>query len=164
MINLKYRLTEEDAIKYYQMIGTKAKETGLARFFALVWGPAVLLALLIALKLYRSVLWIGVAVFLSILWVIFRAPTLFQDVTRTAAKRKLQKDNFDFKDIDLKLSDDILTVNGEIKKPQTFVTYYDLMIVAFDDKTNLIVPEHAFKGSEKTMEALMTYLIRSVDK
>ncbi|MBE6115372.1 MAG: hypothetical protein E7187_00920 [Erysipelotrichaceae bacterium] len=164
MINLKYRLTEEDAIKYYQMIGTKAKETGIARFFALVWGPAVLLALLIALKLYSSVLWIGVAVFLSVLWVIFRAPTLFQDVTRTAAKRKLQKDNFDFKDIDLKLSDDILTVNGEIKKPQTFVTYYDLMIVAFDDKTNLIIPEHAFKGSEKTMEALMTYLIRSVDK
>ncbi|MBR2702196.1 MAG: hypothetical protein IKE77_08940 [Erysipelotrichaceae bacterium] len=164
MINLKYRLTEEDAIKYYQMIGTKAKETGIARFFALVWGPAVLLALLIALKLYSSVLWIGIAVFLSILWVIFRAPTLFQDVTRTAAKRKLQKDNFDFKDIDLKLSDDILTVNGEIKKPQTFVTYYDLMIVAFDDRTNLIVPEHAFKGSEKTMEALMTYLIRSVDK
>ena len=164
MINLKYRLTEEDAIKYYQMIGTKAKETGIARFFALVWGPAVLLALLIALKLYSSVLWIGIAVFLSILWVIFRAPTLFQDVTRTAVKRKLQKDNFDFKDIDLKLSDDILTVNGEIKKPQTFVTYYDLMIVAFDDRTNLIVPEHAFKGSEKTMEALMTYLIRSVDK
>ena len=164
MINLKYRLTEEDAIKYYQMIGTKAKETGIARFFAFVWGPAVLLALLIALKLYSSVLWIGIAVFLSILWVIFRAPTLFQDVTRTAAKRKLQKDNFDFKDIDLKLSDDILTVNGEIKKPQTFVTYYDLMIVAFDDRTNLIVPAHAFKGSEKTMEALMTYLIRSVDK
>ena len=115
MINLKYRLTEEDAIKYYQMIGTKPKETGIARFFALVWGPAVLLALLIALKLYSSVLWIGIAVFLSILWVIFRAPTLFQDVTRTAAKRKLQKDNFDFKDIDLKLSDDILTVNGEIR-------------------------------------------------
>ncbi|MBQ3383787.1 MAG: hypothetical protein IJG59_01085 [Erysipelotrichaceae bacterium] len=164
MINLKYRLTEEDAIKYYQMIGTKAKETGIARFFAFVWGPAFLLALLIALKLYRSALWIGIAVFLSVLWVIFRAPTLFQDVTRTTAKRKLQKDNFEFKDIDLKLSDNVLTVNGEIKKPQTFVTYYDLMIVAFDDKTNLVIPEHAFKGNEKTMETLMTYLIRSVDK
>lgn len=164
MINLKYRLTEEDAIKYYQMIGTKAKETGIARFFAFVWGPAFLLALLIALKLYRSALWIGIAVFLSVLWVIFRAPTLFQDVTRTTAKRKLQKDNFEFKDIDLKLSDNVLTVNGENKKPQTFVTYYDLMIVAFDDKTNLVIPEHAFKGNEKTMETLMTYLIRSVDK
>lgn len=164
MINLKYRLTEEDAVKYYQMIGTKAKETGIAKFFAFIWGPALLTALLIALKLYGSVLWIGLTVFLSILWVVFLAPVLFQDVTRTAAKRKLQKSNFKAQDINLKLSDGVLIVNGEVKKPQTFVTYYDLMIVAFEDGTNLVIPEHAFGGSEKSMEALMTYLVTSVDK
>lgn len=164
MINLKYRLTEEDAIRYYQMIGTKARETGIARFFAFFWGPAFMLALLIALKLYGSALWIGAAVFLSVLWVVFRAPVLFRDVTRTAARRKLQKDNFEFREIDLKLDGDLLTVNGEVKKPQTFVTYYDLMIIVLEDGVNLIIPEHAFNGNQQTMEALMTFLIRSVDK
>ncbi|MBE6125534.1 MAG: hypothetical protein E7186_04305 [Erysipelotrichaceae bacterium] len=163
MINLRYRLTEDDAVRYYQMIGTKARETAIARFFAFFWGPAFLIALLIAFRLYGSVLWIGVTVFLSILWIVFLAPMLFRDVTKTAARRKLQKDKFEFRDIELKMSDDILTVNGEVKKPQTFVTYYDLMIVAFEDGTNLIIPEHAFRGNEQTMEALMTYLVRSVD-
>lgn len=164
MINLRYRLTEQDAVRYYQMVVTKARETAIARFFAFFWGPAFLVALLIAFKLYSSVLWISVTVFLSILWVMIRAPLVFQDVTRTAARRKLQKENFEFRDIELKLSDEVLTVNGEVKKPQRFVTYYDLMIVAFEDGTNLIIPEHAFNGNEQTMEALMTYLVRSVDK
>ena len=164
MIDFTYRLTEDDAVEYYQMIGANAKETRIARIFALIWGPAFLTALLMIFKLNGSVPWIIATVFLSILWALFLAPRLFNDVTATAARRKVKKDRFEFKDIHLKLSDDVLTVNGEKKKPQTFVAYYDLMVVAFKDGSNLIIPEHAFKGNEQTMETLLTYLVRSVDK
>ena len=164
MINLKYRLTEEDAVKYYQMIGMKAKETRITRLIAVIWGPALLTALLIAFKPQGSVLRIIITVFLSLLWAVLLAPRLFSEITANVARKKIQKENFQFKDIELKLSNDELYVSGEKKKPNNFVTYHDLMIVAFDDGTSVIIPEHAFEGNQQIMEALMTYLVRNADK
>lgn len=164
MINLKYRLTEQDAVRYYQMIGMKAKETRITRIIAIIWGPAFLTALLIAFKLQRSVIRIVITVFLSLLWALLLAPRLFSELTGNAARRKMQKENFQFQQIELKLSHDELTINGEKKKPKTFVAYHDLMVVAFEDGTNLIVPEHAFEGNQQTMEALLRYLVTSVDQ
>ena len=66
MFNLNYRLTEDDAVRYYEMISANSRETRIARIFAVIWVPAFLAALLIALKLYNSVLWIMTAVFLSL--------------------------------------------------------------------------------------------------
>ena len=164
MINLNYRLTENDAIRYYEMIGANSRETRIARLFAVIWVPAFMTALLIALKLYSSVLWIMTAVFLSLFWATFMAPRMFQDVVVTVAKRKIEKDSFEFSSLNVKLRNDVLMVNGEEKTPETFVTYYDLMVIVFTDGSNLIIPEHAFNGNRQIMEALLTYLVRNTEK
>ena len=164
MFNLNYRLTEDDAVRYYQMISANSRETRIARIFAVIWVPAFLAALLIALKLYNSVLWIMTAVFLSLFWATFLAPRMFQDVAVTAARRKIEKDRFEYRNLNIRLKDDVLTVNGEVKNPVTFVAYYDLMVIAFDDNSNLIIPQHAFGGNEETMEVLVRYLLRSTQQ
>lgn len=162
MINLKYKLTKNDAVNYYEMISSNADETRTARLFAIIWFPALLTALLIVLKLYKSVLWIMVSIFLSFVWSMLFAPKMFRDVARTAANRRLNNDKFEFKDIELELNESTLTVNGENKIIKKFVTYYDLVILMLDDGSNLIIPERAFK-SQQDMEDFFTHLIRTVN-
>ena len=161
MINLKYRLTADEAVSYYEMIGANSRETQVARSFAAIWVPAFITALMIALKLYRSVLWIMIAVFLSFLWMTLLAPRMYRDVARTAAKRKIEKDNSEFEEITVTLNNDCLTVNGEKKTVKTFMTYYNLLVIALEDGSNLLLPERAFRDNEQTMEAFLTYLVRS---
>ncbi len=164
MIDLHYTLTADEAVSYYEMIGASSRETRMARGFAAVWVPAFLVALIIALKLYDSVLWILTAVFLSFFWITFLAPRMYRDVTRTAAKRKIEKDKSRFSEIHVELKGDDLTVNGEKKKVKTFVAYYNLIVIAFDDGSNLLVPERAFNSNEQNMEEFLKYLVRSSDK
>ncbi|MBQ6333580.1 MAG: hypothetical protein IJI46_00700 [Erysipelotrichaceae bacterium] len=155
MIRLKYKLTEEEAVKYYEMIGSNARETKMARAFAIIWFPALLVALLIALKLYRSYIWIGVAVFLSIIWAMFFAPWMFRDVVRTAAQRQMKEKGFVRETIEVIDKDGMLNINGVDKKPGNYIAYYDLFVVAFADDSTLIVPERAFEGDEEKMQQFM---------
>ena len=164
MIDLQYTLTADEAVSYYEMIGAGSQETRMARGFAAIWVPAFLTALIIALKLYNSVLWIMSAVFLSFFWITFLAPRMYRDVARTAAKRKIEKDKSQFSAIHVELNNDILTVNGENKKIKTFVTYYNLIVIAFQDGSNLLLPERAFGNDSQKMEEFLTYLVRNSDK
>ncbi len=164
MIRLKYRLTEEEAIRYYEMFAANTGQTRIARIFAMLWFPALLTAFLIALKLFRSPIWILIAVFLSFIWAIFLAPRMFSDVVRTAAQREMKKKGFVREEIEVIDNNGMLTINGKEKKPGNYIAYYDLFVVAFADDSTLIIPERAFEGDEEKMQHFMKDVVLICEK
>ena len=164
MISLKYRLTEEEAVKYYEMIAGNAKETRVARWFSIIWFPALLVAILIATKLNRSILWILIAVFLSLIWALFLAPRMFRDVVRTAAQRQMKEKGYSRQQIEVVDKDGKIKVDGVEKKPQSYYAYYDLFVIAFEDNTSLIIPERAFQKDEEKMQQFMKDVVLACEK
>lgn len=164
MIHLEYKLSEEEAIQYYEMIGSNAKETKTARTFAMIWFPALVAAITIALKKGGNVVWIIGAVFLSLIWVFFLAPRMFRDVTRTAAKRKLEDNSITRNKIDVHDNNGVFTIDNTEKTPTAYYVYFDLFIIAFSDGTNLIVPTRAFKNDEAKMEQFLKDVVVATEK
>ena len=98
MIKLDYKLTQEETVRYYEMILNNSRETRVARGFAMIWLPALLLAVMIGLKLYDWYYWLAF-IFLSLLWVFIFSPKLYRDLTRTAAVRKVKDAKIENKNI-----------------------------------------------------------------
>lgn len=162
MIRLNYKLTQEEAVRYYEMILNNAKQTRVPRIFAMIWLPFVLLAVMIALKWTRNVMyWIAV-IFLSLLWIFFLAPRLYHSITREAAKRKIKEDRFTPQNIEVKEENGVISVNGQKKQPLDYVAYADMLVIAFSDQTNLIVPDRVFGTDEKKMEQFVKDVVLSV--
>lgn len=155
MIYLSYKLLEEEAIRYFEMI-LRGKETRVPRVMSMIWGPALAVGLIIIFKIHNSVLWWIVAVSFSLIWILFICPWIYRDSCHTAAKRMLAENKAVLHDIDIKENEGLVTVNGEVKKPRTYFVYYDLLVIGFEDNTNLVVPERVFEKDEKLMERLIT--------
>ena len=152
MIKLSYKLLEEEAIRYFEMVLRTAKETRVPRFIAMTWGPALAILIVLVFKLKSSVVaWI-VAVSFSLLWITVICPKIYREVCYIASKRKLAENKSVLVQMDIVEKNGILFVNGVEKKPKIYLTYFDLFVVGFDDDTNLIVPERIFNNDEAKME------------
>lgn len=162
MIRFNYKLTLEEAVRYYEMILNNARETKVPRIFAIIWLPLVLVAVMIALKWTRNMTYWIVFIFLSLFWIFLLAPRLYQNLTREAAKRKIKQEKFEPKSIEVQDDNGVIRVNGEIKQPVNYVTYADLFVIAFKDNTNLIIPDRVFQEEEKKMEPFLKDVVLAV--
>ena len=162
MIRFNYKLTLEEAVRYYEMILNNARETKVPRIFAIIWLPLVLVAVMIALKWTRNMTYWIVFIFLSLFWIFLLAPRLYQNLTREAAKRKIKQEKFEPKNIEVQDDNGVIRVNGEIKQPVNYVTYADLFVIAFKDNTNLIIPDRVFQEEEKKMEPFLKDVVLAV--
>lgn len=163
MIKLNYRLTQQEALTYYEMVLEKSASTRLPRWTANVWGLAISVVLLIAFKVYRDWVYIIIGIFFSLIWALFVGPAIYRSVSATLAKNKMKSDKFERTDITVVEDQKSLTVNNQPKDVVDYLAYFNLFIIAFTDQTKLIVPSRAF-SDEKQMEQFIKDIVMLADK
>lgn len=155
MIQLNYTLLEEEAIRYFEMILRSTKETRLPRIIAMLWGPALAILFMILFKATASLVGSIIAIAFSLVWIFILCPRFYREVCHLSAKRKLAENKSVMHPIHLMEEAGRLVVNKEEKRPKDYFIYYDLLVIGFDDGTNLIVPERVFNKNEKQIEQLI---------
>lgn len=164
MIRLAYKLKEEEALRYFEMALSNLKEVRNPRNFAMGLVPVVCVGLMLATKTYTSLkVWI-ITVVLSLLWILLVCPMIYQTLCRRAAKKKLIENQAVLKKIEVEENNGLFIVNNEKKVPHHYLGYLDLLIVAFTDGTNLIVPERAFKKDEELMKTFIKDVMLYIDQ
>ena len=166
MIHLSYNLLEEEAVRYYEMILRSTKETLVPRVSSMMWGPALAIVLMMIFKDYTttSILSWFIAVSFSIIWILVISPIIYRNVCHTIAKKKVVENKTSLRTINIQEENGIVTVNNDVKIPQTYFVYYDLLVIVFSDNTNLIVPERVFDKDEKLMEKLINDIATYIKK
>ena len=110
MIELNYQLNKNDILDYYQVVLSRASETKTSRLLAFVWGPILLFTIPLGLKLidiYKN--WfLAISAVLSLIWVLFIYPLLFQDLCRKAAEKKILKSKPDLSLMNIKEEEKLL--------------------------------------------------------
>ncbi len=160
MIQFRYTLLEEEAIRYFEMILRSPKETRVPRVMAMMWGPALAVGVMILLKAVASwVAWIAAMIF-SGLWILILYPALYQRTCYLVATRKLKENKAIMQPIQLMADSGKIMVNQEEKKVKDYFVYFDLLVIGFEDKTNLVIPERVFEHQESLMKELLSDLAR----
>lgn len=157
MIELNYQLNKNDILDYYQVVLSRASETKTSRLLAFVWGPILLFTIPLGLKLidiYKN--WfLAISAVLSLIWVLFIYPLLFQDLCRKAAEKNLLKSKPDLSLMNIKEEDGNLFVNGTKKEITNCYGTANTVIVTFTDDAKLIIPERVFDHNEEMMRTFI---------
>lgn len=153
-----YTLLENEAIRYYEMVARSSKDVRIAQLMTLIWGPALAILILIIFRAYHDSVYVILAVAFSLIWIVGIFPILFRYVIYVSAKRKIKSNISLFSKIDVKLAENMV-VNDVKKDVADFYIYFDLLIISFNDDTNLIVPERIFNGDEEKMQMFLTKII-----
>ncbi|NCB32571.1 MAG: hypothetical protein EOM64_01595 [Erysipelotrichia bacterium] len=149
VIHLTYTLQENEMLRYYEFGLQNNPETRKARMHAATWIPMGSLIFLIFLK--AAWYWWIIAVLISIVWVLLLSQMIFNDVSRTSAKRKFQSKQLALSELDVIDHGDRLTVNRADKEVTGYCSYLDLLIIQLDGGSNLIIPERVFERDKDKM-------------
>lgn len=150
MNELHYTLTEKEIIHYYEFVTKNNEITAKEQILVKSWIPGFAVILLLFLK--APILYWIVALVVSIAWIFFVAPIVFDNITATAAKRKFKNDQINLPTIDVAVDEEKLIYNGKAKKVLGYGSYLDLFIIITEENENLIVPESAFQSDKHKME------------
>ena len=159
----RYTLEMDEAIRYYEMVARASKDVKITQIMTLIWGPALAILILIIFNAYSEQLYIVIAVAFSLVWIIGIFPFLFRRVVYNIAKRNLKTNKSLFKEVKIDI-DNSIKVDNEVKEVADFYVYFDLLIISFKDKTNLIMPERIFEGDEEKMQETLVKIIRSKEE
>lgn len=159
MIKLSYTLNKEEMIKYYQMILNSSNATKAPRIIALIWGPTLFAALVLLTKLlhFYNVIYVYIALILAVIWVIFIYPIAYDRITRRVVVKKYQFDENKSKNIDVVEENGDFIVNKVKKTMKNYLGFKDLIIINFQDESNLIIPQRVFDN-----EDLMRQFIKDI--
>ena len=159
MIKLSYTLNKEEMIKYYQMILNSSDATKTPRIIALIWGPPLFAALVLVTKLlhFYKVIYVYIALVLAVIWVIFIYPIAYDRITRRVVVKKYKFDENKSKNIDVVEENGDFIVNKVKKTMKNYLSFKDLIIINFQDESNLIIPQRVFDN-----EDLMRQFIKDI--
>ena len=164
MLQLQYQFSPEDALRYYETLLSSSHQTRLPRGIALLWGPALCAALMIGFQWTHSIgAWV-IAVSFSLLWLFYLAPRFFRNLCRSAAKRKLASSQLNWEALQIEENEGCFRVNETEKKLADYFILKDFLIVAFEDQTQLVIPEQAFGENEERMKQWLLRLSLAVNR
>lgn len=149
MIELNYALSETEIQHYYQCLLEQDPAMQRTQLRIAAWVPAGALILGFAFHWDRTG-WI-IAVLLSLIWIFFLSHLVFNDAVSTAAKRRMKKDQIRFPELSVLDDGKDISVNGTKQEVKNYFPYLNLLIINFENGTNLIVPDRAFR-KEQDME------------
>ncbi|MGN1344814.1 MAG: hypothetical protein ACI4U3_09545 [Traorella sp.] len=159
MIHLSYTMTKEDMLDYYEHVLSKTSETKTEKLIALIWGPVLCGAIILALRLFGiyQTYFLVIGIILSLLWILIAYPYMFRKLCRKAAERKMLNNETNYQEIDIQEENGLFYINGMKKDLENYYGLGNQLIITFTDTTKLIIPERAFQN-----ETLMKQFIKDI--
>ena len=150
MIDLKYTLKQEELKDYYETSLLYDTEINKFHWRLRLFVPVgILLFLVLAAK--TILVWsIGVA--LIILWIIIADKVLFTKYKKVLIEKYTDPTKLKLSEMHVVLSEQGMFVNGAKQEIYDYALYTNMIVVIFQNQTNILVPLRIFESKDKINE------------
>lgn len=150
MIDLKYTLKQEELKEYYETSLLYDAEVNKFHWRLRLFVPVgILLFLVLAAK--TILVWsIGIA--LIILWIIIADKVLFKKYKKVLIEKYTDPTKLKLSEMHVVISDKGMFVNGVEQKIYDYALYTNMIVIIFQNQTNILVPLRIFESKDQTNE------------
>ena len=147
MIDLKYTLKQDELREYYETALMNDAEINKFHWKLRLFVPAGIL-LFLALAANTIVIW-GIGIVLIVLWIIIADTVLFKKYKKVLIGKYTDPGKLKLSEMHVVLSDKNIFVNGTEQKVYDYALFEHMIVIIFQNKTNILVPERVFNNEEE---------------
>ena len=147
MIDLKYTLKQDELREYYETALMNDAEINKFHWKLRLFVPAGIL-LFLALAANTIVIW-GIGIVLIVLWIIIADTVLFKKYKKVLIGKYTDPGKLKLSEMHVVLSDKNIFVNDTEQKVYDYALFEHMIVIIFQNKTNILVPERVFNNKEE---------------
>ena len=142
MIDLKYTLKQDELREYYETALMNDAEINKFHWKLRLFVPAgILLFLALAAN--------TIGIVLIVLWIIIADTVLFKKYKKVLIGKYTDPGKLKLSEMHVVLSDKNIFVNDTEQKVYDYALFEHMIVIIFQNKTNILVPERVFKSEEE---------------
>ena len=147
MIDLKYTLKQDELREYYETALMNDAEINKFHWKLRLFVPVGIL-LFLALAANTVLIW-GIGIALIVLWIIIADTVLFKKYKKVLIGKYTDPDKLKLSEMHVVLSGKNIFVNGIEQKVYDYALFEHMIVIIFQNKTNILVPERVFNNEEE---------------